>query len=115
VASLSDQIEAFLRNALRQKRLEDQQVRQALRDLRRVLAAVERVVGQSGVTAPSPGRNEAIARVTTAIARSVRESFSLPQLETLTAALAPFLRKASIWSERLATQLSSGRRRPYRW
>ena len=91
MADLSAQIEAFLRNALRQKRLEDQQVRQALRDLRRVLAAVERVVGQSGVTAPQPGRNEAIARVTTAIARSVRDSFSTPQLEALTAALAPFM------------------------
>ena len=91
MASLSDQIEAFLRNALRQKRLEDQRVRQALRDLRRVLAAVERVVGQSGVTAISPGRNEAIAQVTAAIARSVRDSFGAPQLEALTAALAPLM------------------------
>ncbi len=91
MADLSAQIEAFLRNALRQKRLEDQRVRQALRDLRQVLAAVERVVGESGVAAPQPGRNEAIARVTAAIARSVRDSFGVPQLAALSAALAPWL------------------------
>jgi len=91
LANLSAQIEAFLRNALRQKRLEDQQVRQALRDLRQVLAAVERVVGESGVAAPQPGRNEAIARVTAAIARRVRDSFGVPQLAALSAALAPWL------------------------
>jgi hypothetical protein len=91
VANLSAQIEAFLRNALRQKRLEDQRVRQALRDLRGVLAAVERVVGESGVAAPQPGRNEAIARLTAAIARSVRDSFGVPQLAALSAALAPWL------------------------
>ena len=91
MANLSAQIEAFLRNALRQKRLEDQQVRQALRDLRQVLAAVERVVGESGVAAPQPGRNEAIARVTAAIARRVRDSFGVPQLAALSAALAPWL------------------------
>ena len=91
MANLSAQIEAFLRNALRQKRLEDQRVRQALRDLRQVLAAVERVVGESGVAAPQPGRNEAIARVTAAIARSVRDSFGVPQLAALSAALAPWL------------------------
>ena len=91
MANLSAQIEAFLRNALRQKRLEDQRVRQALRDLRRVLAAVERVVGESGVAAPQPGRNEAIAMLTAAIARSVRESFGAPQLAALSSTLVPYL------------------------
>jgi hypothetical protein len=52
---------------------------------------VERVVGESGVAAPQPGRNEAIARVTAAIARSVRDSFGVPQLAALSAALAPWL------------------------
>ena len=91
MANLSAQIEAFLRNALKQKRLEDQRVRQALADLRRVLAAVERVIGESGVTAPQPGRNAAITRLTAAVAKSVRESFSVPQLDALSEALVPYL------------------------
>jgi hypothetical protein len=91
VADLSAQVEAFLRNALRQKKLEDRLVGQSLRDLRRTLVAVERVVGQSGVLSVGPQRDQAIARVVEAVARSVRDSFGEPQLQVLQEALVPFV------------------------
>lgn len=103
MADLSAQVELFLRNALRQKKLEDRLVGQALRDLRRVLVAVERVVGQSGVTAVGPQRDAAIARVVDAVARSVRESFGAPQLQALQEALTPFVEQQLDFARRMVT------------
>lgn len=93
MADLSSQIEAFLRNALREKQLEDRLVRQALSDLRNTLAAVERVVGQSGVLAIGPNRERAIEALVTAIARSIRDDFGVPQLVAMQEALAPFIER----------------------
>jgi hypothetical protein len=103
VADLSAQVELFLRNALRQKKLEDRLVGQALRDLRRVLVAVERVVGQSGVTAVGPQREEAISRVVAAVARSVQDSFGVPQLQVLQEALTPFVEQQLDFARRMVT------------
>ena len=89
MADLSDQIELFLRNALREKALEQRLIRQALRDLRVTLAAVERVVGSSGVLAVGPNRERTIRAVVTAVARSVQESFGVPQLAALQAGMLP--------------------------
>ena len=88
---LSLQVEAFLRNALRQKKLEDRLVRQALRDLRLTLAGIERVIGSSGVLAVGPARDANIQRLVAATAASVRETFSAPQLAALQEALTPFV------------------------
>jgi len=88
---LSLQVEAFLRNALRQRKLEDRLVRQALRDLRLTLSGIERVIGGSGVLAVGPAREENIRRLVAAVSRSVEESFSGPQLVALQQALTPFL------------------------
>lgn len=88
---LSLQVEAFLRNALRQRKLEDRLVRQALRDLRLTLAGIERVIGGSGVLAMGPAREENIRRLVAAVSRSVQESFSGPQLAALQEALTPFV------------------------
>ncbi len=103
MADLSAQVEAFLRNALRQKKLEDRLVGQALRDLRRVLVAIERVVGQSGVLAVGPQREQAIARVTAAVAKSVQESFGVPQLATLQEVLAPFIERQMDFARQMVT------------
>lgn len=88
---LSLQVEQFLRNALRQRKLEDRLVQQALRDLRLTLSGIERVVGGSGVLAVGPRREENIRRLVGAIRRSVEESFSGPQLAALQEALTPFV------------------------
>lgn len=88
---LSLQVEQFLRNALRQRKLEDRLVRQALRDLRLTLAGIERVVGGAGVLAVGPRREENIRRLVAAVTRSVQESFSGPQLAALQEALTPFV------------------------
>lgn len=101
MADLSAQVEAFLRNALRQKKLEDRLVRQALRDLRRTLVAIERVVGQSGVLSVGPQREQAIARVTAAVARSVQESFGVPQLAAMQDALRPFVEQQMDFARRM--------------
>lgn len=101
MADLSAQVEAFLRNALRQKKLEDRLVGQALRDLGRVLGAVERVVGQSGVLSVGPQREQAIAQVTAAIAKSVQDSFSVPQLAALQEALVPFVEQQMAFARKM--------------
>ena len=103
MADLSAQVEDFLRNALRQKKLEDRLVRQALRDLRRVLVAIERVVGQAGVLSVGADRERTIARVTAAVARSVQESFGAPQLAVLQEALAPFVEQQMEFARRMVT------------
>lgn len=88
---LSLQVEAFLRNALKQRKLEDRLIRQALRDLRLTLSGIERVVGGSGVLAVGPAREANIQRLVSAVGTSVRESFSAPQLAALQEALTPFV------------------------
>ena len=101
MADLSAQVEAFLRNALRQKKLEDRLVGQALRDLRRTLVAIERVVGQAGVLSVGPQREQAIQRVTAAVAKSVQDSFGVPQLAALQEALAPFIDKQMAFARQM--------------
>lgn len=103
MADLSSQIELFLRNALREKQLEDRLIRQALRDLRTTLAAVERVVGSSGVLTVSPNREQVIQAVTAALARNVRDSFGLNQLAALQEALAPFVEQQLSFARRMVT------------
>jgi hypothetical protein len=103
VADLSQQIEAFLRNALKEKQLEDRLIRQALRDLRTTLAAVERVVGQSGVLAVGPNRERTIQSITAAVAKSVQDSFGVPQLAAMQEALAPFVEQQLTFARRMVT------------
>jgi SPP1 gp7 family putative phage head morphogenesis protein len=103
VADLSQQIEAFLRNALRAKKLEDRLIKQALRDLRTTLIAVERVVGSSGVLAVGPNRERTIQAVVAAVANSVQESFGIPQLAAMQEALAPFVEQQLEFARRMVT------------
>lgn len=103
MADLSQQIEAFLRNALRAKKLEDKLIKQALRDLRNTLSAVERVVGSSGVLAMGPNRERTIQAVVSAVATSVQESFGIPQLAALQEALAPFVEQQLEFARRMVT------------
>ena len=103
MADLSAQVEEFLRNALRAKKLEDRLIRQALRDLRNTLAAVERVVGGSGVLSVGPNRERTIQAVVEAVGKSVQESFGVPQLAALQAALAPFVEQQLEFARRMVT------------
>jgi SPP1 gp7 family putative phage head morphogenesis protein len=103
MADLSAQVEAFLRNALAAKKLEDRLVKQALRDLRTTLVAVERVVGSSGALAVGPGRERIIARIVEAVGNSVSESFGAPQLAALQEALAPFVERQLDFARRMVT------------
>jgi SPP1 gp7 family putative phage head morphogenesis protein len=100
---LSAQVEMFLRNALQQKQLEDRLIRQALRDLRRTLASVERVVGQSGVLSVGPSRDRTIQAVVTAVARSVQDTWGIPQLAALQEALTPYVEQQLDFARRMVT------------
>jgi SPP1 gp7 family putative phage head morphogenesis protein len=100
---LSAQVEMFLRNALQQKQLEDRLVRQALRDLRRTLTSVERVIGQSGVLSVGPNRDRTIQAVVTAVARSVQDTWGIPQLAALQEALTPFVDQQLDFARRMVT------------
>lgn len=101
MADLSAQVEEFLRNALRAKKLEDRLIRQALRDLRTTLTAIERVVGGSGVLSVGLNREQAIQRVVEAVATSVSSSFGQPQLAALKEALAPFVEQQLEFARRM--------------
>lgn len=103
MADLSQQIEAFLRNALREKQLEDRLVRQALRDLRTTLTGVERVVGQSGLLAIGPNRDRAVEALVAAVSRSVRDSFGVPTLVAMQEALAPFIDRQLDFARQMVT------------
>lgn len=103
MADLSAQIEAFLRGALAQKRLEDRLVRQALRDLRTTLVAVERAVGSSGALTVGPNRERVIAAVVAAVSKSVSSTFGGPQLAALQEALTPFVEQQLALARRLVT------------
>ena len=103
MADLSAQIEAFLRGALAQKRLEDRLVRQALRDLRTTLVAVERAVGSSGALSVGPNRERVIAAVVAAVSKSVSSTFGGPQLAALQEALTPFVEQQLALARRLVT------------
>jgi hypothetical protein len=89
--AISDEIELFLRNALREKALEDRLIRQALSELRTTMAAVERIVAQSGTLALGINRENTIRAVVNAVARSVQQTWGVPLLGTLQEALAPFV------------------------
>jgi hypothetical protein len=103
MADLSAQVEAFLRNALSAKKLEDRLIKQALRDLRTTLAAVERAVGSSGALAVGPGRERIIASIVAAVGRSVQDSFGVPQLAAMQNALAPFVERQLDFARRMVT------------
>jgi intein/homing endonuclease len=89
--AISDEIELFLRNALRSKAVEDRLIRQALGELRITMAAVERIVVQSGTLAVGINRENTIRAVVNAVARSVQQTWGVPVLATLQESLAPFV------------------------
>jgi hypothetical protein len=103
MADLSAQVEAFLRNALSAKKLEDRLIKQALRDLRSTLVAVERAVGSSGALAVGPGRERIIASIVEAVGKSVRDSFGVPQLAAMQEALTPFVERQLEFARRMVT------------
>lgn len=91
MADLPTQIELFLRNALRERAVEDRLVAQAIRSLRSTLQTVEQLVMSSGVLGLGLNRNQAITAVSAAVARTVQQTWGIPQLALLQDALEPFV------------------------
>lgn len=86
----TDQIELFLRNALRQKAVEDRLIRQAVKELRSSLLTIQRLIGSSSALL-GPNREASIRSLVAAIARNVQQSWGIPQLRRLQEELTPFL------------------------
>jgi intein/homing endonuclease len=105
--NLPDQIEAFLRNALSQKRLEDELVQDAVRALRQTLVGIQRTLDTSGIMSPGPRREEQIRRLVTAVANSVQRSWGVPQLEVLQEALTPYFAQQLEFARQMV-ELSGG-------
>ena len=104
MADAADQaaaIEIFLRNALREKRLEDRVVRQVMADLRSTLLAVERSLVGSGIFTPSPGRDRQIAQLVSAVANSVQRIWGAPTLGQLQTSLVPWFEGQMEFARRL--------------
>ena len=89
--AISDEIELFLRNALREKALEDRLVKRALKDLRSTLGAIEQLVASSGALSLGINRERTIAAISSAVARNVQQTWGIPQLASLQQALQPFI------------------------
>lgn len=87
----ADLIIAFLRNALRQKALEDRLINQAVADLRSTLRAVEGILQQSSTLTVGINRQRAIESVAAAVARNVQQTWGVPELAKLQQALTPFI------------------------
>lgn len=87
----ADLIIAFLRNALRQKALEDRLINQAVADLRSTLRAVEGILQQSSALTVGINRQRAIESVAAAVARNVQQTWGVPELAKLQQALTPFI------------------------
>jgi hypothetical protein len=104
---LADQIEAFLRNALAAKTVEDRQVRTALRELKPVLNAAENLVRNSGVLAIGPNREAVVQSVVQAVARSVQQTWGIPLLSDMQTTLAGYV-NSQLEFARQMVQLSGG-------
>ena len=101
MASQAEEIEIFLRNAIREKKLEDRLVQRALTDLRTTLLAVERSVEGSGILTPGPGRDAQIAALVSAVANSVQRIWGTPILAQLQTALVPWFEGQLNFARRL--------------
>jgi hypothetical protein len=104
---LADQIEAFLRNALAAKAVEDRQVRAALRELKPVLNAAENLVRNSGALAIGPNREAVVQSVVQAVARSVQQTWGIPLLADMQTTLAGYV-NSQLEFARQMVQLSGG-------
>ena len=91
----------FLRTALQQRRVEDQQIRAALASLRPVLLDVDRIIRESGALEPGPARERIIRAVSDVIARQVRDQWGIPMLASLQEELSPFVEQQMVQARRL--------------
>lgn len=89
--AFTDQFEVFLRNALKQKQLENRLIKQALKNLRPVLIASERLISDSNVLSAVVDRNAMIQAITASVARSAQQSWGQPMLTQLQQELDPFI------------------------
>lgn len=89
--AFTDQFEVFLRNALKQKQLENRLIKEALKSLRPVLIASERLITDSNVLSAVVDREMMIRAITASVARSAQASWGQPMLEALQQELDPFI------------------------
>ena len=90
-ADLDAQVEAFLRNATRQRKTEDRAIRQALQALKPVLTSIRRRVEDSGILETTIGRQQILQSLATAIARQVQLEWGAPTLAALQDSLTPWI------------------------
>jgi hypothetical protein len=86
-----DPVEVFLRNALKQKGVEDRTIRAALKRLRPVMAQIRLLVTDSGVLALRPDRERLIAAVTSRAAQIIAQEWGQPALDQFRETLGPYL------------------------
>ena len=86
-----DPVEVFLRNALKQKGVEDRAIRAALKRLRPVMAQIRLLVTDSGVLALRPDRERLIAAVTSRAAQIIAQEWGQPALDQFRETLGPYL------------------------
>jgi hypothetical protein len=100
-ADLDAQVEAFLRNATRQRKTEDRAIRQALQALAPVLTRIRRQVEDSGLLETTVGRQQLLTTLTAAIARQVQLNWGAPLLADLQESLAPWIEQQQAFARRM--------------
>lgn len=101
MAPKAEEIEIFLRNALRQKRTEDSVIKQIIADLRSTLLAAQRTIEGSGILAPGPGRDRQITQLVSAVASSIQRTWGIPTLARLQEAMVPWFEGQLAFARRL--------------
>jgi hypothetical protein len=86
-----DPVEVFLRNALRQKGVEDRAIRAALKQLRPVMAQIRLLIADSGVLSLRPDRERLIAAVAGRAAQLIQQGWGQPALDQFRETLGPYL------------------------
>ena len=112
MASLEQQIELFLRNAVLEKFTEDRMVKKALADLRPVLSSIENVIRRSGATSLGPGREQVVRAVSDAVGRIMQQEWGVPLLGQLQDDLAGYVTKQYDFARKMVTNAGGELTRP---
>ena len=103
--SLAPQIEAFMRNALGVKRMEDRQIKQALSELRQVLTQIERAI--NGADVLSINREQIISQLIPQVAASIQQTWGVKILSDLQRELVPYYERQLAFARQMV-ELAGG-------
>ena len=89
-SELDRSIEQFLRNAVKERNVENRVLKQTLADLRVTLLSIQRFLQDADLFSPSPGREQAIRTAVNAVAVAMARQWGQPALQGFQEAMVPW-------------------------